>query len=57
MFHSRAEVLTIEQQQRSAILKDALNALIEREDSRHHARAGWIQPQSDGASGHCEGMR
>lgn len=39
MFHSRAEVLTIEQQQRSAILKDALNALIERETLRHQALA------------------
>jgi len=44
-------------QERSALLKEALNALIQRESARRLARLGGTEPQLEGVARRREGKR
>ena len=52
----RAQLLT-GVQERSALLKEALSALIQRESARRLARLGGTEPQLEGAARRREGRR
>ena len=53
---SRAQLLT-GVQERSALLKEALSALIQRESARRLARLGGTEPQLEGVARRREGKR
>ena len=53
---SRAQLLS-GVQERSALLKEALSALIQRESARRLARLGGTEPQLEGVARRREGKR
>ncbi len=53
---NRAQLLT-GVQERSALLKEALSALIQRESARRLARLGGTEPQLEGVARRREGKR
>ena len=53
---NRAQLLT-GVQERSALLKEALSALIQRESARRLARLGGTEPQLEGVDRRREGRR